>query len=204
MWGSGVWGIFFWGASAPSVPLLTQALMLVLAGGLLGVGFAMGRDPRARRWLFGVGLFLLPALAGAQISQLIVFTNGTIADADDVNANFSFHDGRLDALEADGSVTTNRIADLAVTPAKIDGRSGGGLALAECTFNPARPPEVRTFAEVVVCPFGSTDVDDLPDCSGVIPGTFCEYDSLSSCIVNELDDGLDNCSSNTDVYVRVD
>lgn len=96
MWGEN-WGTMIWGNAATQVPLSMPAL-LVMGAILLGLGMALGTSRGARRWLVMAAVVLLPLAAVAQQS-LFVFSNGTVADATEVNSNFSQLDTRLGDLE---------------------------------------------------------------------------------------------------------
>jgi hypothetical protein len=70
-------------------------MLLLLAGLLLFVGYRMGRRQRAPRWLacaIGLAVALVPIAvvrATTTFGVPFTFTNGTVADATQVNQNFS-------------------------------------------------------------------------------------------------------------------
>jgi hypothetical protein len=124
-WGHS-WGTLIWGGT-PEVPLPgVWGLLLAVALGLLGAArLARRRGRRAAALLLGL-LALAPLAAlGTTISMPHVFANGTVADADEVNANF-------DVLVAESNAQDARLAALeatditAVSPGT--GLSGGGSA----------------------------------------------------------------------------
>jgi hypothetical protein len=95
MWGQ-TWGHLIWGTSASAaVPALPGGALLLLAGLLLFVGYRVGRRQRAPRWMaagIGLAVALLPIVVAHATSTFGVpftFTNGTVADASQVNQNFS-------------------------------------------------------------------------------------------------------------------
>lgn len=88
MWGED-WGIMIWGGAA-AVPTLGPIGLAFLAGLLLGSA-AFARRTRRIRGIAVIGLLaaaLVPLVALASVELPHTFTNGTTADADEVNANF--------------------------------------------------------------------------------------------------------------------
>jgi hypothetical protein len=59
------------------------------------------------RFITVIIAILLSSSLQAQSSEIIQFNNGEIADADDVNSNFNNLDKRVQALEADNTVSTS-------------------------------------------------------------------------------------------------
>lgn len=97
MWGEN-WGSMIWGGAA-TVPLTTSAGWILL-GMLLGAGVVVLRRPPSKAAtttaLVGVALAPLVALA---VTLPHSFTNGTVADANEVNANFTALADGVSALE---------------------------------------------------------------------------------------------------------
>lgn len=94
------WGTMIWGGSA--VPTTDTMGLVLLMGALLGAGAVVLRRsfPRSSLGMFmvlGVGL---PLMAARAIGIPHVFANGTVADADEVNANFAALETAVDALES--------------------------------------------------------------------------------------------------------
>ena len=96
MW-SEMWGTMVWGSV--SVPLLGPLGLLVL-GALLGTtATVLGRTrPWVARAAASLGIVVVPLVAIAA-SVPNTFVNGTVADADEVNANFSALVGSVSDLE---------------------------------------------------------------------------------------------------------
>jgi len=87
-WGSGLWGEMFWGGSevVPMLPGEGLLLMVFLAG---SAGWALFRRERKAAAVFGALALTVPVLAHAKAIQIPhVFVDGTVALADEVNANF--------------------------------------------------------------------------------------------------------------------
>lgn len=115
MWGSSVWGQMIWGTAVP-VPALGPLGLLVLAGLLLAMATA-SLHRRQSAWVTSLFVVLLvvplSAYAGSvALPNLLV--NGTIADADAVNANFDAvksavddNDARLTGVESTFGVNTS-------------------------------------------------------------------------------------------------
>jgi hypothetical protein len=98
-----------WGNPA-AVPALPGPLLLLLAGLLLFAGYWMGRRRRAPRWMaltIGIVVALAPIAivrATTIFSLPFSFVNGTVADATQVNANFSAVTGEINNLRNQTSV----------------------------------------------------------------------------------------------------
>ncbi|MBW2668185.1 MAG: hypothetical protein JRE13_17980, partial [Deltaproteobacteria bacterium] len=89
-WGSEEWGTMLWGGGAPEVPMLSLPALGILALSLIIAGLIARRRPGLFATMMVVALVLAPLVANATpISMPFIFSNGTIADADDVNANFA-------------------------------------------------------------------------------------------------------------------
>lgn len=75
---------------------------LILLGFLLGVFAMRGRTARANLLVLLLAIFLVPTVAITATGMLpYTFTNGTVADAEEVNANFDYLDGRLSGLSGE-------------------------------------------------------------------------------------------------------
>jgi hypothetical protein len=87
MWGQN-WGQLVWGKAA-AVPVLGWwgALLLGAVLGVLGVRFLRKVPPRTAAWFVMALALLIPLAAAANLP--FTFTNGTVADANQVNANFA-------------------------------------------------------------------------------------------------------------------
>lgn len=99
MWNE-VWGEMYWGTSAVPGP---GALWLVLvAVVLLTVGRRALRRSGARPLavLLLAGLVVVPIAAWAAVTLPHSFSNGTVADADEVNANFAALAAAVEANQA--------------------------------------------------------------------------------------------------------
>ncbi len=104
-----LWGQMVWGGTTP-VPTIGAVGVVLLVGILLGAGYARGRfTPRVVATSVVTLMLVVPLFAvAAGVVVPHVFSNGSIADADEVNANFSAlevdssdQDARLTALEGD-------------------------------------------------------------------------------------------------------
>jgi hypothetical protein len=99
MWGAN-WGAFVWGGRAvPALSCLSEVLFVLF---VLGVGYQLGRRAKESRWLQWVPALLVgvvPIVARAAAFTLpFNFVNGTVADATQVNANFSTLGQKLTVL----------------------------------------------------------------------------------------------------------
>jgi hypothetical protein len=121
-WGED-WGTMVWGAAPVGVPTLG-----LLGLGLLSLALAAGAvfSLRRRAWTMSVLLVALAiplAAVASPITGLNTFSNGTTADANEVNANFDAvetavndNDSRITAVESE-TATAQSTADTAVTDA---------------------------------------------------------------------------------------
>ena len=90
MWGIENWGELIWGVAGVPIPLLSPPGLLVLAF-LFGFGAALVLRRRHSTMAMTLSAFLLLIPLAAYAGSVVLpntFTNGTIADADQVNSNF--------------------------------------------------------------------------------------------------------------------
>ena len=88
MWGTN-WGEMIWGGGvAPATSVPFSAWALISLGVIIGVIGTLASRNRSMRVFSIMLVSMLPALAVALVLPH-TFTNGTIADANQVNANFS-------------------------------------------------------------------------------------------------------------------
>ena len=109
-WGDN-WGVMVWGAAAPAaVPMMDGLGLGLLALALIGLAI------RGLRSLATLGLMVLASFVGAadlaeaQVTIPNTFTNGEVADAAEVNANFSALANALD-VTVPSSFANSGIAD---------------------------------------------------------------------------------------------
>jgi len=86
MWGQN-WGQMIWGGTPVPAIGFWGTLLLGAVLGAVGVSFLRGRKPRTVGAIVLALALIIPISARA--ITLITFTNGTIADANQVNANFA-------------------------------------------------------------------------------------------------------------------
>jgi hypothetical protein len=110
MWGEG-WGTMIWMGFVP-VPTLGPLGWTLLVGALVAsAAYARGkRRALAPTLLVAISLSVTVTALAGEVAPLVTFTNGTVADADEVNDNFDAvktavddNDGRVTGLE--GQVT---------------------------------------------------------------------------------------------------
>jgi hypothetical protein len=88
MWGD-KWGQFFWAGGALSVPAVGFWGAMLLGAALAVVGLRLVRNGRRRTLgVIAVAIAILAPITARAVT-LITFTNGTVADANQVNANFA-------------------------------------------------------------------------------------------------------------------
>ncbi len=96
MWGIERWGELIWGGGA-AVPSMPVGMLLVLMSGcFLAGGYLLQPARRSRRnALLAAALLAIPISVGA-VTLPHTFANGSIADANEVNANFDALTSALD------------------------------------------------------------------------------------------------------------
>ncbi|NNL99480.1 MAG: hypothetical protein HKO62_01930 [Gammaproteobacteria bacterium] len=100
-WGEN-WGEMIWGQQAAAVPMLGSGGLALLALACIALGIAI-RHFAARRSAPYLLVALVPFVAfatgvGPESGPLIVFQNGTVADAGEVNQNFVLLEARTAAV----------------------------------------------------------------------------------------------------------
>ncbi len=120
-WGQ-VWGDFLWATQATAeVPIISSPWMyILLIVSLMGIAaYALRHRRSAVAPILIVGLALPIIVHAAQVTLPFEFTNGTEADATQVNANFDAltsesnqQDLRLELIEDDTTSNTGRISTL--------------------------------------------------------------------------------------------
>jgi hypothetical protein len=128
MWGIKNWGELIWGGSGAPIPLLSPPGLLVLAVLLLGGAVVVLRRRHSTLAItLSAAVLVIPLAAYAGSVMLPnTFTNGTIADADQVNANFS-------ALAGAVNDNDTRIGDLSSVFGVDTSRANAGSG-SECTL----------------------------------------------------------------------
>jgi len=100
MWGIEKWNEMIWGGTPP-VPLMGSLGLLTLALCLL-LGVWLIRRRAASRWalyLAGAAPLVVPLVAWAAVSLPYTFANGTVADANQVNADLAELVAAIDAVD---------------------------------------------------------------------------------------------------------
>ena len=102
------WGTMVWGMPATAVeqvPIGPWALLIL--GFLLGVSAVFARSHRLARVFPLFVVFLIPVVSVVAFNVPHVFVNGTIADADQVNANFQAVESEISDLSDLGRYTVS-------------------------------------------------------------------------------------------------
>ncbi len=138
-WGDD-WGAMVWGAGASAVPSLGWLGLAILAMGLAATAAWTLRKRRPALGLtLSLVLLVIPlAVAAGTVSVPNTFVNGTVADADQVNANFS-------ALATESNAQDARLLTL-----ETSGIAGYSQVVANMTI-----PAGTTRNVVAVCPVGT-------------------------------------------------
>lgn len=104
MWGTEQWGELIWGGHA--VPGLSIGMLGVLMGCcFVAGGYFLRPGPKSRRGSVAAAILLLLPVSVAAITVPFAFSNGTIADAAQVNANFTAITSALDVASCPPGMT---------------------------------------------------------------------------------------------------
>lgn len=133
MWGLADWGSMVWGGGAP-VPLLGPiGLVSLVASFLVGMHWSVRRTGRGRVLRLGVlGLVALPLSAAVAVTLPHAFTNGTVADATEVNANFATLETA--ASDADTRIAAIESPEAKQSPVLLNGWVSSGPPAAGASF----------------------------------------------------------------------
>jgi hypothetical protein len=99
MW-SQTWGSMIWGRVSQTVPVMGPLGLMLLATSLMVLGAIVLRDPSRRRLVGKATALLILLVPISAFAVPFTFTNGTVADATQVNQNFSSLEARIVALES--------------------------------------------------------------------------------------------------------
>lgn len=100
MWGQS-WGDLIWGTASTTAQVPFGGWALLTLGFLIGVLAARARRSKAHALVLVAGIAVLPAIALTATSTLPhAFQNGTLADADEVNANFTELENRISGVSS--------------------------------------------------------------------------------------------------------
>jgi hypothetical protein len=137
MWGQS-WGQMIWGRG-PAVPALGfwSAVLLGAVLAVIGTRYLRSVRPRGLGWIALMVAWLIPASVWA---VPFTFTNGTVADATQVNANFA----ALTAAQGVAPSTPSALVDLVANSPCPSGGGNGGVAL----DNQVQPDGIRTFFSI--------------------------------------------------------
>ena len=99
MWSQN-WGSMIWGRVSQAVPVMGPLGLMLLAMVLMVLGAILLRNPARRRFMGKAAALLILLVPITAFAVPFTFTNGTIADATQVNQNFASLEARIIALEA--------------------------------------------------------------------------------------------------------
>jgi len=161
MWGSDHWGEMVWGGAA-AVPLLGP-YGFVAMGICFLVGAWIVHNRHRTHWLamMTATVLAIGPLVALAVTLPHTFSNGTVADADEVNANFSALATEVDAVDA-------RIRDYVNANCRI--YFGWRDSCSGCTSS----PEKWGYASQAACAngLGANNTCTAPNLGGVVVQTF--------------------------------
>jgi hypothetical protein len=190
MWGQR-WGQMIWGGSN-AVPALSGGALLLLSVLLLAVGYRLGKRQRAPRWLpwlTAIGAALLPVavVRAATFTVPFVFSNGTTADATQVNANMTAIATEIDRLRKQTAVVTECEFRPVLSPVAY--QCGFGLGGASITDGnaggmsaPVRVPQGALITTVDVWVNDTSSAADVQLCLYAAIDSIGSYDLSVPCV----------------------
>jgi hypothetical protein len=181
-----------WGRASAAVPALSGGMLLLLSMSLMVLGYKLSRRERPPRWvpwMTGLGAALLPvALVRASTFTVpVAFTNGTVADANQVNQNFTAVAAEVDTLRKQTSVITESEYRPRDFTAQVSfGFNNGGAVLVGGTDNaliaPIHVPSGATITGVDVWVTDANSTGNLRACLFAMSDQSA-YDSFA-CVVS--------------------
>jgi hypothetical protein len=183
MWGL-KWGQMIWGATGVAVPAVSGVALLLLSVLLLVVGYRMGKRQRAPRWLpwlTGIGAALLPVavVRATTFTVPVIFSNGTVAHATQVNTDLSTIAAEIDRLRKQTAVVTDcefRPRDGNVGYGCLEGQSGANITdgTAGGMVGPVNVPQGATITSIDIW------VNDSSSTANVALCLWAPFDSFGS------------------------
>jgi hypothetical protein len=199
MWGQN-WGQMIWGRASASVPALSGVALLLLSLLLLVIGYRLGKRQRAPRWLpwiTGIGAALLPAavVRATTFTVPFVFSNGTVADATQVNSNMSTIAAEIDRLRKQTAVVTEcEFRPPSGTVGWSCGSGQGGAFITDGNAGgvtgPVHVPAGATITGVDVWVNDSSSTADLRVCLQAPFDSFGSYDLSVPCVTTSGTPGI--------------
>lgn len=214
MWGSEDWGEMIWGGGAVAVPSLHWSMLALLVLCFLAGGWFLNPANRSRRaYLVAAVLLCLPATTIA-VTLPHSFTNGTIADADEVNANFAALEAAVDPLDEgvlqignsppttypitrERYVVEANVADVGVVVPIDDVRldalcrdlDGCGITIAMIDWGIPQPPAFRRFHFFRSETSDYWRTEDPSPATGLDGGSGSQEFALFDCILTDGETG---------------
>jgi hypothetical protein len=180
-----------WGGQQ-AVPALSGGMLLLLSLLLLVVGYRMGKRARAPRWLpwlTGLGAALLPTavVRAATFTVPVVFSNGTIADAKQVNQDMSAIAAEIDSLRKPTAVVTEcEFRPRIGTAGYVCGMGPGGAVITDGNnggmVGPLHVPQGATITGVDIFVTDTSPTVDLQICMWAPLDSFGSYDMSVPCV----------------------
>jgi hypothetical protein len=201
MWGQ-KWGQMIWGRASTAVPALPTGMLLLLGGLLLYVGYRMGRQKRASRLLagmIGLGIALLPVAivrATTVFGVLWTFTDGTVAEATQVNQNFQAVANEINNLRNQTAILTDCDFRPRVSASSTEcGLSNGGTTIITpgadgALIGAVRVPQNATITSVDVWVTDNSAAANLQACLAGMADAFGSYDFATPCVTTSGSAGI--------------
>jgi|JI10StandDraft_1071094.scaffolds.fasta_scaffold761117_1 fluoride ion exporter CrcB/FEX len=184
MWGIDQWGEMIWGGGVP-VPTLPLGMLCVLMFGcFVAGGYLLRAERRSLRHALAAALLLAIPISVGALTLPNTFVNGSVADATEVNANFSAIESALDGASCPVGMTRIELPHAVVcyaTGPSASWTTASDFCFAQYT---ARLCDLQQWRDLV-CRVGIPSpgvswTDDITDAAsiGVVSG--CTSDGISS------------------------
>jgi hypothetical protein len=174
MWNQN-WGSMLWGGAPQPVPLLGLLGLVLVAMLLMVLGGILLRSPAAGRRMGKATVLLVLLVPLSAFAVPFTFSNGTVADANQVNQNFASLEARIVALEAkrvlafahvnangtidshSGNITVEKAGAGTYCAAVSGATPKGAVATLDSRFNVGGSVQTGVFA-ASVCPSSAQQI----------------------------------------------
>jgi hypothetical protein len=190
VWGQS-WGTLIWGGEQHAVPAMSSWTLALLSLALLALGYRMGKRRRAPLWLpwaTGVVAALLPVaiVRASTFTVPVPFSNGTVADATQVNQDLNAIAAEVDSLRKQtASISECEFVPRDSAAERQCGLGQGGASIVDGSLGvliaPLHVPAGATITSVDVYVNDTNASANLGVCTWGLNDTGSTYDQTVPC-----------------------